>query len=371
MKNPLRILVVYPYLHHYRRAVFTELDRDSRFEFTFVSDIQGSHGIPSFDPSNLKRHIRVRTIHIFHLTFQPQLLRVLKKGNYDQVIFLGDVYSPSTWLAAWLCKKKGIKTYMWTIGWHRPEQGIRSKVRLAFYRISDGLMLYGNVGRTIGIQLGFPEEKMHVIGNSIGKADSIDAGQIFGQNEIDDKAIYVGAVARINFVKRFDLLVEAVALLRNSGLDIRVILVGAGAEKYQLIKQAQDLAVPLLVKPSLYSDEQLSQVYEVLSITVVPAAVGLTAIQSVRFGTPVISNDDMYGQMPEWEAIIHGSTGAQYTKGDPSDLATKIKYLLSQSGLNMTTIESNCLREYSEHWSPQQHAQRITTVLNQESRATK
>ena len=62
------------------------------------------------------------------------------------------------------------------------------------------------------------------------------------------------------------------------------------------------------------------------SVCVCPAAVGLTAIHALSYGCPVISNDNVETQMPEFESIVEGETGSLFKENDIEDLVEKIKY---------------------------------------------
>lgn len=41
----VRVLVVYPFLHHYRLGGFKEMDNTTGIEYTFVSGVEGSRDI--------------------------------------------------------------------------------------------------------------------------------------------------------------------------------------------------------------------------------------------------------------------------------------------------------------------------------------
>ena len=53
--------------------------------------------------------------------------------------------------------------------------------------------------------------------------------------------------------------------------------------------------------------------------------VGLTAMHSLAYGTPVITHDDEMFQSPEWEIILPGSNGGFFRRGDARDLARAIR----------------------------------------------
>ena len=53
--------------------------------------------------------------------------------------------------------------------------------------------------------------------------------------------------------------------------------------------------------------------------------IGLTAIHSLSFGTPVASHDNFENQMPEVEAIIDGENGFLFEENNSNDLIDKIE----------------------------------------------
>ncbi len=120
--------------------------------------------------------------------------------------------------------------------------------------------------------------------------------------------------------------------------------------------------MPIHFSGSIYSGPELAQFYGDLDVTVVPQAVGLTAIQSLGYGVPVISDDDVYGQMPEWESIVPGVTGDLYRHGDPEDLAEAILRVASWTA-TPSQISKTCVTEYTTRWSPTVHANNIAKVL--------
>jgi len=61
------------------------------------------------------------------------------------------------------------------------------------------------------------------------------------------------------------------------------------------------------------------------NVTVSPGQVGLTAIHSLAYGTPVITHNDPNDQGPEWEAIVPGQNGNLFKRGDIDDLARTIR----------------------------------------------
>jgi len=60
-------------------------------------------------------------------------------------------------------------------------------------------------------------------------------------------------------------------------------------------------------------------------ICVAPGEVGLTAMHSLIYGTPVVTHNDYTRQMPEFEAIEEHKSGAFFDYGNLSSLVCKLE----------------------------------------------
>lgn len=356
-------MVASPIMAHYRRSVYAILDNQNSVEFSFASDPRPYSGIASLQPSEVKRHIFSPNLRIGPFTFQRRLARAIAYSDFNAVILTGDPRILSNWVVGLLARIKGIKVYFWTIGWHRPEKGLKRVLRFAFYRVANFLLLYGELGKTIGMQLGFPPNRMCVIGNSIGVPDSLELDTDFHLPGKRSDVLWLGAVVRLTKAKNLQFLLDAVQLLRAAGEDARVIFVGEGPEREYLEEKARELGVPLVLIGAVYGRRNLERIYSLIDITVVPSSIGLTAIQSLTFGVPVISDDCQYSQMPEWEALVPGDTGEVYTRGSTVALAEAIRRLRDSLRASPDRVELRCRSEIQSNWSPESQAQRILEAL--------
>jgi glycosyltransferase involved in cell wall biosynthesis len=285
------------------------------------------------------------------------------REQFDAVVLSGDASYVSTWLAAILLRIKRTPVLMWTIGWHRPEYGLRRLIRMTFYGLADRLLLYGQVAYELGRAHGYPPTRMAVIGNSqescVAQRPPTAVPALRGLGR--DGAI--GAVARLTATKRFDLLIEAASILGGDGHEVTVVLAGAGPEEDRLRGLALRRNVDLRLVGPLYDPGAIASLYTVLRLTVVPGSIGLTAVQSLSHGVPVISGDDPYSQKPEWSAIKPGRTGAFYRAGDSADLAQRLGEWLGRSGDDRNRAVDECLQEFAAHWTAQAHAARMCAEI--------
>lgn len=359
-----KVLVVNPILYHYRRGVFRALDRSPDLEFTFAADPVGRDGILAMSPTDITRFVGIHARRWRKVEWHSGLIWHLLFTRYSHVIFLGDASVLTTWIASVLCRIRRTRVFFWTIGWHRPESGAKRLARLAFYRMAHALLLYGNIGKEIGVELGYPAAQMHVIGNSFERATHIADRADLSLPPREEGVSWIGAVIRLSSSKQLGLILRASAILRQAGRDVRVLIVGDGPEQRRLEQMAAELEVPLHLPGAAYSSSDLASVYEVLDVTVVPTAIGLTAVQSLSFGVPAISNDSRYEQMPEWEAIVVGVTGDTFKAGDPRALADALERVFERLRSDQGSTAAACRLEVANHWSAEAHADRILEAIS-------
>src|SRR5206468_6115718 len=75
------------------------------------------------------------------------------------------------------------------------------------------------------------------------------------------------------------------------------------------------------------------------------------AIQSLAYGTPVITHDDHTTQGPEWEAIVPDRTGAFFRIGDVAELARVIRAWTSSPVPN-PQIRAECHKILAKFYNP-------------------
>lgn len=367
-----RCLVVYPHLPHYRFGVFSELDADARWVFTFAADIDSSDGsIRTIPFDRLQRTVHLENHWLRGVLWQKGLLAAIR-DDYDAVVFLGDATHASTWIGALFARARGSRVLYWTIGWHRPERGLKRLVRASFYRLAHRVMLYGSDGRAIGASVGFPLRRMVVIGNS-GDSSAADADgnrtegtaevERLGDPDLGDRD-WVGAVVRLTREKRLELLVGAVANLRKRGRDVGVLLVGSGPESERIKRLATDRGVPVRMPGAVHTREGLAEVYKRLVVTVLPERAGLTVVQSMSHGVPVVSVGDPFRQVPEFRAIVSGVTGDLYAPEDELGLADAVERVLDMVAADPEGVAASCRDEVARRWSAKAHAGAIRAVLD-------
>lgn len=101
------------------------------------------------------------------------------------------------------------------------------------------------------------------------------------------------SIALMKPVKRLDLLLSAVAILRGQGQDVRALLLGDGVTRPALEKQATDLGIAGAVTfTGLQDNQQLPAYFARAHLLVIASDVetfGITGVEAMAAGVPVLS----------------------------------------------------------------------------------
>ncbi len=387
MKNKYRSIADGPQLRvaffqrifaHYQAGLVKELAKNSTHKYCFFSDDHDpmNSGIELI-PEELCTQAGIslcRTIPLGKfVAFQWQAVREALFGDFDAYILEGGYAIITNWLAIPIARLRGKRVLLYTHGWLRRESGFKALLRNCFYRLSDGLLLYGKRSRRIGLELGFPAEQLYVVNNSLD-LDKID---FFRKSVSEETCIkfrddwfhanaqnpIIVSVGRLTSVKGFPLLLDAVAMLKSHGLEINILLVGEGSEGSLLKKKADDLGVSLTLPGARYDEEFLSVCFSAADITVIPGAAGLTVIHSLSYGTPVITNNCSDKQMPESEAVYEGINGAIFHYGEAESLARCIEVVLHELPRS-TMVANQCRSIVDAEYTPSRMRMIFDTAIS-------
>ncbi|SHE49651.1 Glycosyltransferase involved in cell wall bisynthesis [Microbulbifer donghaiensis] len=306
---------------------------------------------------------KIRSFYFRNICFwQTGLQRLAFSRKFRVIVYWGEAHRVSTWLSATIAKSFGKKVVFWTHGIYGNEGRLKKIIRTCFYRLADTILLYSEHGRQELVSAGIPAERLHVINNSLDVSAQLEV-----LNSIDDA--YVEKVKRgfceaperlLVFIGRLEpqkclhLLIHAVARLRKRGSPVKALLIGDGIERSALSQLAMQLGVEndILFYGECYDDAVIVPLLAVSDICVSPGEVGLTAMHALVCGTPVISHDDFPNQMPEFEAIKVGKSGAFYRRGDVEDLVKRISTCLADIDSGRITPES-CREQILSSYTPE------------------
>jgi 1,2-diacylglycerol 3-alpha-glucosyltransferase len=370
-----RIAFFNPIFAHYRSALLRELRASDAFDYFLFGDTRDRYGqIPACDLSTEPRFRHTPYVRFLRvLAWQKGIVAPTLLGDFDGYILEGDAYYLSTWVGAIFARLRRRRVLFWSHGWTRSDRGIKHLVRRLFYRLADGLLLYGDRARTLGIECGFAAERLYVMYNSLdfeqqrqlrtavqpGEVASV-RGELFGPEPLP----IVIATARLTEKKRFDQLIRALGILNRRGKKVGLLLVGDGPARAALESLARSEGVQVVFAGACYEEAALARYFACACVTASPGEVGLTCMHSLGYGVPVVTHNDPARQMPEFEAIIPGITGDLFEPGDVEDLAVKLDRWTPAAGDVPEAVRHACLSRIETRYHARFQARTIELALS-------
>lgn len=367
----MRICLIYNFAQHYRESIFRLIDKEYDCDFFFGDSYQN---IKKMDYSFLKGRVTEGpTKHIGSWSYRPGIQKLLWK-DYDAYILLGESRSLSTWL---FCIRARLfhprkKVYFWSHGWYGKESRAERIIKKLLFKLPNGgSFLYGNYSREMMIKEGFNPDKLYVIHNSLAYDEQVairkqlTASQIYKEhfgNE-NPNLMFVG---RLTHIKKLDQVIRAMAQLKEKGHNYNMTFIGGGETQESLQKLASELGLKKNVwfYGPCYDEKELSGLIYNADLCVSPGNVGLTAMHTMVFGTPVLTHDDFPHQMPEFEAIHEWETGAFFKKDDIESLAEGVSKWFAEKGDKREEVRCACVKEIDDNWTPQFQIEVLKKNLN-------
>ena len=367
IRNKRKVLVIYTHFPHYRQPVFDALSRSERFNFEFYYDYNGIEETILSGFSGRSDHHQMKTLRIGPFLWQSGALLLALRDKAHAFVFLGNPFILSTWLSALIARVRGSRVFFWTHGWVRDEHGARDRIRRLFYRLADGLLLYGERARQLGIERGFKPQILHVIGNSLDyeKQARLRDKLLAEPRSVSERLVrkpYFLVVARLVESARIDLAIEAMASL---GASAALVVIGDGPDRAKLELLASASGVDARFEGALYSEEELAPYFLNCAAVVSPGKVGLLAMHALAYGAAVITHGRLDQQMPEFEAIVEGVTGAFFDYQNVSDLAAVLQAALDQAltGKNFDARRKVAIATIENGYTPQRQVELIEAAL--------
>lgn len=354
----MRICLIDNMPAQYRKAIYMLMDSEFDMDWYFGEPFDG---IASFDTSVLKNVKNLKTIKRKHLP--GYWIDGMSKAidNHDLVIMIGEPGLWSTW--ALLIKRvifhRNRHVAFWTHGWYGKESRLKAAIKKLYFKLGTEVITYGEYARQLMIKEGFDGNKLFAIHNSLdyqkqlSLRSKLKASDIYKKHFGNDfpTLIFIG---RLTSVKRLDLLIEALALLRDKGERYNLSIVGDGVEAdalKELVKQ-KSLTDSVWFYGACYNEEENAELIFNADLCVAPGNIGLTAMHVLTYGCPAATHDNFPYQMPEFEAIHEGITGTFFKQNNHEDIARAITRWFAEKADCRDEVRQECYREIDQNWTP-------------------
>ena len=354
---------------HYRSAIYRLMDREFGCDFCFGD---GWDDIKKMDYSTLHgKVIEVRNVRKPHIYFQKGLMKMLR-ADYDTYIICAETRNMSAWF--FLLVRKMFYPKKRVFAWIHGMLGKEGAAKRLMYRFQQWLMtgsfIYNERSVKIMIEHGVPANKLHTIYNSLDYDAQLEIRKTLSASSIyhehfgngNRNIVFIG---RLTKVKRFDLLLDAVAILKQRGVMVNVTFIGDGVERQGMELRTTELGIrdQVWFYGACYDESKNAEMIYNADLCVSPGNIGLTSMHALMFGCPAITNDDFDHQMPEFEAIKKGISGAFFKSDDSESLADTISDWFSAHGNDREEVRKACFEEIDTKWNPYNQLRILKEVL--------
>ena len=344
------------------------MDRELGIDF-FFGDSRKQGAIKELDTSCLE-HFKgyFHNIGFGPIYWQNGAIRLLW-SDYTDLFTTATHYCLSAWVILLLAPLFGKRVYLWSHGAYGNERGIKKWLTIWKMKRATSSLLYGNYAKNILMDWGVPEEKLHVFYNSLAYDEELEVRKTlipssFYQDHFHNNLPNLVFIGRLIADKKLDMIIRAMALLHNNGIDVNMTYIGDGPKKTELEAAAQESGRKenIWFYGPCYDEKQIAQLIYNADLCVSPGDIGLTAIHAMTFGTPVITHNNFRHQGPEFEAIEEGVTGTFFQANSVEDLANCIQAWLT-NGLNREQIRQNCYDIIDNKYNPHRQVGMIRKVI--------
>ena len=251
------------------------------------------------------------------------------------------------------------------------ESPLKNKLRVLFYKAANEILLYERRAKDLLIKEGLKEENLKVIFNSLDydvHKELRTSEDLRTSNKptffINNDLPYLIFVGRLTKVKKNDLLIKSVQQINKEAQKVNLLIVGDGVEKENLetLTKELDLEDQVHLYGACYKEELLAQFIYHATLCVSPGNVGLTAMHSLSFGTPVCTHQNYLNQMPEVEVIEEGFNGCFFDENNIEDLTKVIDNWLGNS-VSREQIRKQCYQVIDTYYNPYYQYKIIKSLL--------
>lgn len=363
------ICCIFKLAPHYRAPIYKLMDLELHCDFYFGNQVKPPIKLMNYNDLKGFKKILKNISLVGNFYWQKNALSLAFKP-YNQYIITGELYCLSTWIILIITKLFGRKTYLWTHGWYGDESFVKIIIKKFYFSLCYKVLLYGDYARHLMMKEGFKPDKLIPIYNSLDYDKQckirakLNLTNIYKDHFCNNFPVLL-FIGRIQKVKKLNMLIEALKTLRYEGFNCNLIIIGKENRddngihnliyKYKLEKKVWFYG-------TCYDEEILGELIFNAELCVSPGNVGLTAMHSLVYGTPLITHNNFVHQMPEFEAIKEGVTGSYFVEDSVEDLCVKIIPWITLTSEKREFIRKKCAEIIHEKYNP--HKQLETLKKN-------
>lgn len=343
--KPIRVVIQQPNLARYRLPVYQELSKRPGLDVLLLYG--NDSDIPSVEPAGVKATmVPMSMFRIFgsEARWHKAQIQWTDPKHADVVLLSWSTRYMSLVPALLKARRRGVGTVLWGHGYSKRETAVSAKARSGVGALADALLFYNRGTARQYVEAGLADAlRVFVAFNTLDQTE-IQAARHEWLNQpgkLEEFRAQHGLAGKqsVLFVSRFDprnridLLVRAMATLRESNPNLVVNIIGGGEAEADLRKLTKELGLEdrVFFRGAIYGEQQLAPWFLSATAFVYPANIGLSAIHSFGYGLPVITADEPNAQNPEFESLQNGYNSLLYPPDNVEELAATIGELCQDS----------------------------------------
>ncbi len=358
-----KVIFIEPVLAHYRHDTFSIISENENFEVYILAGTNYEGVKDTSIPNSIKKEYLSLNVFGQRFYYLRGALNTVRRFKPDVIVCSGIDFRHFHTLLIYFWSRLAKKKFVW---WSHAGMGNQGKIgqwfRSTIYRNSNGILSYNSNGKNNLIHMGVPESKIQVVGNALNSEDYGFDMKI--KNTTDDKVVLLYS-GRITKEKKLSVLIDALSHLKQTNLDFICNIVGGGnIESYK--QQVDKLEIHGYVNflGPRYGKE-LKSVFAQADVFVYPGGIGLSMVQALSYGLPVITTDAMNEHGPEIELLFPGLTGDFFMDENPKELAQQILHWVGKVRSYKAEISEECKNQLVKFgYLPQRVAENIVGLLN-------
>ncbi len=386
-RTPPKVALFSWSIPHYRAPLFRRLTANPNLNFTVYAGetrLTPTGGtVATIDDVNATEDLRWHKLSSRHVTipilrgleWQPDAVTIAKTENFDAVITFG-IRSVSNWLLRRVLSNRGIPILEWGQGLKAPEAGLKWMIRKRYLKRAKAQLLYGTWARDFFANHGFRRDELFVVRNSLDHQAQVALRKEIIDEKIQDVRSNYGIEnnrtrlvvhsGRLEKRKHIHLLIEAMSILRKQDIDVVAVLIGDGPEHVNLDKLARERGVAdqIVWLGACYDERVIAELFCASDLCVAPGAVGLLAMHSLVYGTPILTSyNTTWSHGPEVETVIEAHTGGYFAPHSATGLASKMKKMLFPKPCKIEMADA-CRKIIDDFYTPEYQEKMFIKAIN-------
>ncbi|MFO0859494.1 MAG: glycosyltransferase family 4 protein [Phycisphaerales bacterium] len=371
--RPIRLCLFQPALPKYRIPVFRELDSRPGIDLNlfYSADEPVKNVTPDgFRGTPIKSKVLLQKP---RLLWRQAQIDLVDPTRFDLIMGGWNTRYLSLVPCLLLAKKRGLPTVLWGHGYSKRETTARRLLRDKIGNLATALVFYGATARNRFVERNKNGHRAFVAPNSLDQSEIQAARRPWLENPEKLRAFreknglngpVLLFVSRLSPENRTDLLLKAGGMLARQYKDLRIVIIGGGAEEASLRECAakEGVAERTTFTGAIYEEAELAPWFASADLFVYPRNIGLSLLHAMGYGLPVVTTDFEPSWAPEVEALQPWINGMTYEDGSADALAHIVGALLSDRD-RLDKMKANALRTATGEYSLKKMVDGLETAI--------